>query len=355
MQYLKHFYCFILLVICSCDFTDGSVLDNVKNNKLKVPTNITTTAISDNQINIAWQDNSNNETGFKIERSTSPDFISITDFKTEEDTQQFIDTSLNENTTYYYRITAYNNYGQSDYSNTNSTNTKSFLEEQLVAHYKFENTCMDEVTGNYSTTNVNSDGYVLGPGDKGKAINFQYNPGTGKGQYVNLGSEKKLDFPEDGFQTICFWAKTGDENSSGLPQIVSHGPTDTHGFQILLYNANIDIAIWKTIVTPDNENYYRQFFTSEVVKGSWHFFAFIFDRKNHKLFVYKRDFNNISLDAVNSNGINLIGDYDIASKALFLGGEGTGRSWDGAMDDFRLYNIALTENQLLYVSNLINQ
>ena len=36
----------------------------------KAPTNLVTTAVSTNQINLSWTDNANNETGFKIERKT---------------------------------------------------------------------------------------------------------------------------------------------------------------------------------------------------------------------------------------------------------------------------------------------
>ena len=36
----------------------------------KAPTGLTATAVSKNQINLSWTDNSNNETGFEIERDT---------------------------------------------------------------------------------------------------------------------------------------------------------------------------------------------------------------------------------------------------------------------------------------------
>jgi hypothetical protein len=88
------------------------------------PTNLTATAISRSQIDLAWAYNSNNETGFKIERckgSTCTNFkqiatvgASVTDYS---------NTSLSRNTTYRYRVRAYNAAGNSGYSETVSATT----------------------------------------------------------------------------------------------------------------------------------------------------------------------------------------------------------------------------------------
>ena len=40
------------------------------------PSSLTATTASSSQINLGWQDNSNNETGFKIDQSTTSDFSS---------------------------------------------------------------------------------------------------------------------------------------------------------------------------------------------------------------------------------------------------------------------------------------
>lgn len=66
-------------------------------------------------IQLSWDDNSANETGFIIERSTdgssySP--IHTTDF----DVTTYSDANLNPETTYYYRLRAVNNHGHSDYT-----------------------------------------------------------------------------------------------------------------------------------------------------------------------------------------------------------------------------------------------
>ncbi len=80
------------------------------------PTNLTITAVTASSIAIAWTDNSNNETGFKIERRTpTSSFTQIA--IVEQNITTFTNSGLNSNTTYTYRVRAYNSAGDSAYSN----------------------------------------------------------------------------------------------------------------------------------------------------------------------------------------------------------------------------------------------
>jgi hypothetical protein len=81
------------------------------------PTNLTATAISKSQINLSWTDNSNNETGFRIERckgSTCTNFALIA--TVGANVTSYSNSKLTANTTYRYRIYAYNASGNSGYS-----------------------------------------------------------------------------------------------------------------------------------------------------------------------------------------------------------------------------------------------
>ena len=81
------------------------------------PGNLTAATISNNQINIAWQDNSNNEAGFKIERKTgnAGTFAQIATVGANVTT--FAGAGLSSNTKYFFRVRAYNNGGHSAYAN----------------------------------------------------------------------------------------------------------------------------------------------------------------------------------------------------------------------------------------------
>jgi len=107
---------------------DGAIADSftiVKtpaNAAPAAPSGLTATAVSGVRIDLAWNDNSANETGFRIERSTNgTSFAQIA--AVGADTKTYSSTGLAKNKTYYYRVRATNPGGDSAYSNTASAKT----------------------------------------------------------------------------------------------------------------------------------------------------------------------------------------------------------------------------------------
>lgn len=86
------------------------------------PSNLSATAFSCSQIDLTWQDNSDNETLFSIERSTDGSNFAEID-TVGAGVTSYSDTTAAEDTTYWYRVRAYNSYGYSDYSNSDSATT----------------------------------------------------------------------------------------------------------------------------------------------------------------------------------------------------------------------------------------
>jgi len=75
------------------------------------------------KITLSWSDNSNNESGFKIERST--DGVNFSQIATTgANTTSYTNSSLTTGTTYHYRVRAYNDAGDSAYSNTATATSK---------------------------------------------------------------------------------------------------------------------------------------------------------------------------------------------------------------------------------------
>ncbi len=86
------------------------------------PSSLKATTASSSRINLLWTDNSTNESGFKIERSTNgTTFAQIGTVGAQ--TTAYASTGLSASTKYFYRIRAYNSVGNSAYSNTTSATT----------------------------------------------------------------------------------------------------------------------------------------------------------------------------------------------------------------------------------------
>jgi fibronectin type 3 domain-containing protein len=78
------------------------------------PSNLQATPISSSQINLTWQDNSSDETGFKVERKTgSGSYSQIA--TVGAGVTSYSNTYVSAGTTYYYRVRAYKGTLNSDY------------------------------------------------------------------------------------------------------------------------------------------------------------------------------------------------------------------------------------------------
>lgn len=87
------------------------------------PSGLSATAQSSLKIKLVWTDNSNNESGFLIERSTNQ--TSWSQIGTASaNINTYTASGLKSGITYYFRVRAYNNSGSSDYSNIASAAAK---------------------------------------------------------------------------------------------------------------------------------------------------------------------------------------------------------------------------------------
>jgi FtsP/CotA-like multicopper oxidase with cupredoxin domain len=87
------------------------------------PTSLSASAVSSSQINLSWADNSADESGFDIQRSTDGStFATLT--SVSADTTSYSDSNLTAATTYWYQVAAFNGNGSSAASNTASATTQ---------------------------------------------------------------------------------------------------------------------------------------------------------------------------------------------------------------------------------------
>lgn len=114
-----HFSMFSLFVIL---IGAGLMLTGCQNNKVVapppepyVPSNLNATAISSEEIELVWDDNSVDEKGFYVYRKDNGDYRRITALSAN--TTFYQDSNLNPQTAYWYQISSYSDSGESGLSN----------------------------------------------------------------------------------------------------------------------------------------------------------------------------------------------------------------------------------------------
>lgn len=135
--------------------TASAVIED--NNAPQAPSHLNANAVSPTQIDLTWTDNSDNEDGFKIERKTGSAGTWQEIDQVGENTENYNNTGLDPDTTYYYRIRAYNQYGNSEYSNEAYAKTHA-IEYETNSVYRFFNT----VTGGhlYTVSEIERDNII---------------------------------------------------------------------------------------------------------------------------------------------------------------------------------------------------
>lgn len=146
---MKNIYVFLLCAaFLNCTKSTEGEADIIPAVPL-APTELKTTVISKDQIDLTWKDNSTNETDFKIERKTdSGNFIEIG--STAADVTTFSDKSVSLNTNYTYRVFSFNKGGKSIvYSN------------EALTGLNLSTARIDEIS------NINFEGATIKPGYNG--------------------------------------------------------------------------------------------------------------------------------------------------------------------------------------------
>lgn len=85
------------------------------------PSNLTAAATSPSQVNLSWKDNSTTEKGFYVYSRTTDDYAKVAIM--EANATSYNNIGLSPETTYWYKVTAYNDGGESDASNEVSVTT----------------------------------------------------------------------------------------------------------------------------------------------------------------------------------------------------------------------------------------
>jgi len=157
------------------------------------PFDLTATAVSCKQIDLAWKHISQNEEDFYVYRKSNGSYSKIAVLDSE--TTSYSDSALSPETTYWYRVTAYGEGGESGSSNEVSATTPP--EVEMLGY------SMDEYFSDYSqkwgttvTGNVkNNTSRVLTIQVKGRFFNYDDDVVNNSNVYLNnVDSGKSQSF-----------------------------------------------------------------------------------------------------------------------------------------------------------------
>ncbi len=111
------------------------------------PSSLAVTSVTPYEVILNWTDNSNNESGFELQRSESEGSGYVTIETTVGNITSYVDAAVAPEQTYYYRLRAVNSYGESPYTQPVSATT---LAEPIV-----DGTLgITEVLGSTSTSGI---------------------------------------------------------------------------------------------------------------------------------------------------------------------------------------------------------
>ncbi|MCU0599722.1 MAG: fibronectin type III domain-containing protein [Desulfobacterales bacterium] len=193
-----------------------------KSTRISSPSALVAAAKSSTQITLGWKDNSDNETGFKIERKTGN--CSSTNSWTQIATRSKNETTytvsgLSPDTTYSFRIRAYNGSSNSAYSNCASSKTGVTGTPPAPANLKATSASTSKINLSWSDNSSNETGFKI---------------------YRKAGTVKWMFLTNTGANVKKFTDTTAADNSS----------TTTYQYYIVSYNAAGNSPATYTTVVP---------------------------------------------------------------------------------------------------------
>ena len=200
---------------------------------LSAPSALTATAVSASQINLAWMDNSTDESGFKIERSTDgTNFTQIA--QVLPNTTSYRDTGLWPGTTYYYRVRLYDSGGDGDASNVANAGTPAQCLTSVVDWGDGRISPLG-LTNVVAITAGSSSSYSLVLNSDGTVVAWAYGPpppmGLSNVVAVATGRSHGLALKSDG-TVVGWWSSVPATPPAGLSNIVAIAAGSFHSLAL---------------------------------------------------------------------------------------------------------------------------
>jgi hypothetical protein len=306
------------------------------------PTGLSFSAVTASSMTLSWADNSTNEAGFAIYRST--DGINYTfASQTAANVTSAVQGSLTKSTTYYWRVYAVSEGGLSTaLSGSQATACAAPAISQLpanpVAYYKAEGNATDAAGSNSGTLQGAPAAVADRFNNAGKALAF-----NGTSQYISTANQYVNPSP----MSVSIWFKTTTTTGGTLigfssMQTGTGGSRDRFVYMTstgTLYFGLAPGAVKKSLNTTVAYN-----------DGNWHMATATVGAGGMKLYVDGQlAASNLTVTSAEvTTGYWRIGHSDLATWP----NEPTSYFFDGTLDDAAIYHKELTASEIstLYIS-----
>jgi len=221
-------------------------------------------------------------------------------------------------------VLAYNQPQQKVEYSTYSKASANAVTAGLVSQWTLDGNANDSVGGNNGTVS----GATLTTGQGGRA-NGAYNFSSSSSTYITMGSPAALQLTNA--LSISAWVNpTGTFN--GAPGIVNYG---TGGYWFALDSSGHPITV---LYDPSNNT--GSTAASTVLTHQWYLLTTTYDGTTIDIYI------NGVLAKSASAGISSLGGYATASFYIGSIKNNAGHYFDGAIDDVRVYNRALSQTEV---------
>ena len=309
-------------------------LDENASTPVNAPSSFSATALSHNKIKLEWIDNSSNETGFEIVRSTSMNGTFTPIFTAPANSISFNDSALSPNTTYYYKIRAIGSSGESPY-------VASYVE----GNWRFNNN-HNEANGGGSTqgsgtsfsSNDKAEGSHSISFSSGASVSFD----GGNSSIPSLGGYNQ--------RTVSLWIKPS--STSGKRMLFDFGNND-NGMGLRFNNGTLSagIAGGGSRSTANLSNFTSN---SNWQSNQWNHVAVVYNANSLTLFlngVQVAQNNSLSFASVsNSNSASRLGNVSGSGSSQSVFSDNNYSSYQGLMDNLMIIRGALTAAEVSQLS-----
>lgn len=235
------------------------------------PSSLMVTAGSFKRINLTWTDNSNNETGFEIVRSTSIGGTYIPVGTTDANVTSYADTAgLSPSTIYWYKIRAINQSGQSDFIT------------RLKGAWGL-NAVYNDVSGN--NNNLSAGSYpAFSTTDKKEGLASLYL--NGSNQYADMPFSANRAFPSNSYNTRTFaaWVKPNSSTLTSSNELVVDMGGSDNGLSLRFNSGSLQAGIASDNIRQ-SAVLNNVASNSSWVSGGWNHVAVVYNVNVLKLFV----------------------------------------------------------------------